>query len=99
MHLYLRLGVGVTEVGQHGRAGATLHAGHDGLLEAAQAGGSAAGEARAFPGVGVHRKGSWGDWPLCHAFDKKQLCFYFLFFSQVVSHNIQRLLDSAAWSL
>ena len=58
-HLYLWLGVGVTEVGQHCGAGATLHTGHEGLLEAAQAGGSTAGEAGAFPAVGK-RLGSCG---------------------------------------
>ena len=32
VHLYLWLCVWVTEVGQYGRAGATCHTGHNGLL-------------------------------------------------------------------
>ena len=98
-HLYLRLGVGVTEVGQHGGAGATLHTGHERLLEAAQAGGSAAGEARAFPAVGEQKGEGRGDWPLCHAVTCGHVLSYFLLFSQVGSHYIQALPHPAARSL
>ena len=98
-HLYLWLGVGVTEVRQHGGAGATLHTGHEGLLEPAQAGGSAAGEARGFPGVGEQSSEGGGDWPLRHAVTSGQLLFYFLLFSLVTFHYIQGLPHPAAWSL
>ena len=44
--------VGVTEVGRHRVLCPALHADHDGLLEAAEAGGRARGEAGDLPGVG-----------------------------------------------
>ena len=51
-HLYLQPLVGVAEVGRHGVLSPALHADHDGLLEAAEAGGRARGEAGDLPCVG-----------------------------------------------